>query len=51
MKTLKTSIVFAGSVLGTPGDRVRVISRSGAMLIVQNVETGKKGIVSPTDLF
>lgn len=51
MKTLKTSIVFAGSVLGTRGDRVRVLSKTGSMFIVQNVETGKKGIVASSDLF
>ena len=50
MKTLKTTVIFARSLIGVRGDRVQVIGRSGTMLIIQNVENGKKGVVSANDL-
>jgi hypothetical protein len=45
MKTLTTFVVFGGSLLGTKGDKVRVLSNVGEVCIVQNIETGKRGIV------
>ncbi len=45
MKTLTTFVVFGGYLLGIKGDKVRVLSTAGEMCIVQNIETGKRGIV------
>jgi len=44
MKKLNKTARFAGSLIGVPGDLVKILSRQGNICLVENL-FGKRGLV------